>query len=78
MGNDGSGWLMSVWPRHIDREGQDRRHDRLPRRPRIKDDGTRLPTSGTIVHAEKNPKSELIKAGDPRTKKTASPAGYPA
>jgi hypothetical protein len=23
MGNDGSGWSMSVWPRHVDRIGQD-------------------------------------------------------
>ena len=25
MGNDGSGWSMPVWPRHIDRTGQDSR-----------------------------------------------------
>lgn len=24
MGNDGSGWSMSLWPRHIDRTGQDK------------------------------------------------------
>ena len=23
MGNGGSGWSMSIWPRHIDRTGQD-------------------------------------------------------
>lgn len=23
MGNDGSGWSMSVWPRYVNRDGQD-------------------------------------------------------
>jgi hypothetical protein len=68
MGNDGSGWSMSVYPRHVDREGQDKR-SKSARAPRIKDDGKRLPTAGTITHADPNQKSVLIKAGDPKLKK---------
>ena len=70
MGNDGSGWSMSVWPRNIDREGQDKR-SKFPSKRRSKDDGRpeRLSTAGTIRHAATNQKSELIKAGDVRLKK---------
>ena len=70
MGNDGSGWSMSVWPRSIDREGQDKR-SKLTSKPRAKDDGKpdRLSSAGTIRHAAPNQKSELIKAGDARQKK---------
>jgi hypothetical protein len=28
MGNDGSGWSMSVWPRRVVKEGQDRKYYR--------------------------------------------------
>jgi len=70
MGNDGSGWSMPVWPRNIDREGQDK-SSKLRSKSRAKDDGRpeRLSTAGTIRHAAPNQKSELIKAGDVRLKK---------
>jgi len=49
MGNDGSGWSMSVWPRRINRGGQDKpgptpstvyvKRNRGPhRRPKVKRD----------------------------------------
>src|SRR5262245_8295014 len=63
MGNDGSGWSMSVWPKNTTQEGQDKQPKKI-RSPRVKDDGTRLTNTGAF--AAPNPESELIKAGDPR------------
>ena len=68
MGNDGSGWSMSVWPRRVRREGQDGTtfdpikypSTRLVRRPpRVKRDAEKFEAGLTKAMGAKAAKAYL-------------------
>lgn len=50
MGNDGSGWSMTVWPRHVDREGQDAKivKRRKHKKRRVKRDPAKFRAALTV------------------------------